>query len=61
MTWSNRRLLRAATLIGLGLGVQVATLWWSGPIAFLAFAGLGCVLTGLGVLDFLLIGRRRAV
>ena len=49
----QRALVRAAALIGLGLAVQLLTLPWARPEAFLTFVGVGCTLVGLGVLQFL--------
>jgi hypothetical protein len=49
----RRALVRAAALTGLGLVVQLLTLPWARPEAFLTFAGVGCTLVGLGVVQFL--------
>jgi hypothetical protein len=49
----RRALVRAATLIAMGLAVQLLTLPWARPEAFLIFVGVGCTLVGLGVLQFL--------
>ena len=48
-----RRLKLAGLLIGLGLAVEVLTLFWSHPTAFLAFLLVGVVLVAVGVLLYL--------
>lgn len=48
-----RRLKLAGLLISLGLVVEVLTLFWSHPTAFLAFLLLGGVLVAAGVLLYL--------
>jgi hypothetical protein len=40
-------------LIGTGLAVQAGTLYWMKALSFIAFAGGGLLLVGLGVLLFL--------
>ena len=42
----------SAGMIGTGLIVQLITLYWSHPIAFLVFLGAGASLTGLGMILF---------
>ena len=54
----SRRILRqplaqAGLLICTGLVVQVATLFWPHPTAFLAFIGAGGLLVAAGVLRYL--------
>lgn len=50
---ASRALVIAAVLVGLGLAVEVATLSWTHPTAFLAFAGVGGLLVGAGVVVYL--------
>jgi uncharacterized membrane protein HdeD (DUF308 family) len=49
-----RRLRLAGLLLGLGLLIEVATLFWPHPTAFLAFLFLGALLVAAGVLLYLL-------
>lgn len=49
-----RRLKLAGLLVGLGLLIEAATLFWSHPTAFLAFLLLGAVLVAAGVVLYLL-------
>jgi hypothetical protein len=49
-----RRLKLAGLLVGLGLLIEAATLFWSHPTAFLAFLLLGGVLVAAGVVLYLL-------
>jgi hypothetical protein len=44
--WSGR-------LIVIGLVVQMLSLLWTHPLAFIFFALVGCPLVGLGILFFL--------
>lgn len=44
-----QRLRLAALCVGVGLAIEIATLGWAHPTAFLAFAGLGGGLVALGV------------
>lgn len=53
MNWPRTRLVRAGALIGLGLAVEAATFFFGGPLPFLIFAMVGCLLVGVGVLDYL--------
>ncbi len=48
-----RRLKLAGLLVGLGLLIEAATLFWSHPTAFLAFLLLGGLLVAAGVLLYL--------
>jgi len=43
----------AGGLIGIGLLLQVATLFWSHPLAFVLFLVIGAGPVGLGILLFL--------
>jgi hypothetical protein len=49
----ERRLRWAGFLIAVGLIVQLTTFIWIHPLAFIAFAVVGCPLTGAGILLFL--------
>jgi hypothetical protein len=49
----QRRLRRSAGLVSVGLAIEVVTLQWAHPTAFLAFLGLGCTLVGTGALLYL--------
>ena len=49
-----RRLRLAGLLIGLGLLIEAATLFWPHPTAFLAFLLLGGSLVAIGVVLYLL-------
>ncbi len=49
----HRPLRQAGWLISLGLLFQTATLFWSHPMAFLAFIGFGGSLVALGILRYL--------
>ncbi len=49
----DRRLRRAAWLIGPGLAIQAATLGSAHPLAFIVFMFPGAFLVGCGVLLFL--------
>jgi hypothetical protein len=53
VNWPRTRLLRSGTLIALGLLVEAATFFFGGPVPFLVFALVGCVLALAGVADFL--------
>lgn len=48
-----RRLKFAGLLVGLGLVIEAATLFWPHPTAFLAFLFLGGLLVAVGVLLYL--------
>lgn len=54
MTKLEKRLRLSGILILIGLFVELITLRWSHPTAFLFFAGLGGSLMALGVLLYLL-------
>ncbi len=49
-----RRLRLAGLLIGLGLLIEAATLFWKHPTAFLAFLLLGGLLVAVGVVLYLI-------
>ena len=49
----HRALVQAGVVIALGLAVQMATLPWVRPSAFLIFLGLGGGLVVLGVVRYL--------
>ena len=49
----GRRLRLSAMLVGSGLLVEMIALYWSHPLAFFAFAGLGAGLVGVGVAIYL--------
>ena len=48
-----RRLKLAGLLLSGGLLIEVVTLYWSHPMAFLAFLLLGGLLVGSGILLYL--------
>ena len=48
-----RRFRLSGLLIAAGLAVEATTLLWRHPTAFLAFAGIGATLVGVGVLLYL--------
>ena len=49
----HRRLKLSSLLVSAGLVVEVATLFWSHPLTFVAFIALGGTLVGMGVLLYL--------
>jgi hypothetical protein len=49
----ERRLQSSGILIILGLLVEAVCLFWTRPIAFVLFLGIGGLLLGLGILLFL--------
>lgn len=49
-----RRLRLAGLLLGLGLLIEAATLFWPHPMAFLAFLLLGGLLVVAGIVLYLL-------
>jgi len=49
----EKRLRWAGLLIALGLVVQLLTFMWIHPLAFIAFAAIGCPLVAAGVLLYL--------
>ncbi len=49
----ERRIHWSGILIGAGLIVQMLTLLWTHPLAFMAFALVGCPMVGAGILLFL--------
>jgi hypothetical protein len=51
--WLERRLRVCGALVSGGLLVEVVSLQWAHPTAFLLFALLGGALVGLGVLVYL--------
>jgi hypothetical protein len=50
----ERRLQLSGILLILGLLVEAFCLFWTQPIAFVLFIGVGGLLLGLGILLFLL-------
>lgn len=48
-----RRMKLAGLLLSGGLLIEVATLYWSHPVAFLVFLLLGGLLVGAGILLYL--------
>jgi len=49
----HRRLRLSSLLVAAGLAVEVATLFWSHPLTFVAFILLGGSLVGMGVVLYL--------
>lgn len=49
----ERRLQGSGFLVILGLMVEASCLFWTPPIAFVLFLGIGGILIGLGILIFL--------
>jgi len=49
----ERALRASGILLILGLGVEVVSLLWEKPLAFLLFVGVGGLLTVLGILLYL--------
>ena len=49
----KRGMRHAGMLIGTGLLVQAGTLWGTGAVAFMTFACVGLLLTGLGIVRYL--------
>ena len=49
----ERALRTSGILLILGLGVEVVSLLWEKPLAFLLFVGVGGLLTVLGMLVYL--------
>jgi hypothetical protein len=49
----ERALRTSGILLILGLGVEVVSLLWEKPLAFLLFVGVGGLLTVLGILVYL--------
>ncbi len=49
----ERRLRWSGLLIVIGLAVQMVTLIWVHPLAFMAFLLIGCPLVAAGILLFL--------
>jgi hypothetical protein len=50
----QRRLKIAAYLLIAGLMVEAVTLYWSSPLSFLLFIGVGGTLVGLGIIVYLI-------
>jgi len=48
----QRRLRTSSTLVLLGLIVELVSLLWSNPTAFVVFLGLGASLMGVGILIY---------
>ncbi len=55
----ERRLRRAAILVMLGLLVELASLTWHHPTAFIVFVGAGGLLMAAGVVQYLALIVRR--
>ncbi|HWO01747.1 MAG TPA: hypothetical protein VNS63_21005 [Blastocatellia bacterium] len=53
VTRMERRLCIAGMLIGLGLLIELASLLWSHPIAFILFIAAGGLLIAAGILVYL--------
>lgn len=49
----DQRLRRSGMLLLAGLGVQIVTFFWSTPMAFVLFLGVGSLLVAAGVCLFL--------
>jgi hypothetical protein len=49
----ERTLRISGILLILGLAVEVVSLVWEKPLAFLLFIGVGCLLTLVGILVYL--------
>ncbi|MBZ5643683.1 MAG: hypothetical protein LAO19_13050 [Acidobacteriia bacterium] len=49
----QRKIRWSGRLIVIGLVVQMLSLLWTHPLAFLCFALVGCPLVGAGILFFL--------
>jgi hypothetical protein len=49
----ERRIRRAGILIGVGLVLQLITLFSMRPLSFMAFLLVACPLVGIGILLFL--------
>ena len=49
----ERRIRRSAVLISSGLLILLVTLFWKGPLSFMAFLVLGCPLVLAGALLYL--------
>ncbi|HUJ83886.1 MAG TPA: hypothetical protein VLW83_18530 [Candidatus Acidoferrales bacterium] len=49
----QRRIRWSGILIGAGLIIQMLTLLWTHPLAFIAFLLIGCPLVGTGILLYL--------
>ena len=50
----QQRLKIAAYLLIAGLIVEAVTLYWSSPLSFMLFIGLGGTLVGLGIIVYLI-------
>jgi hypothetical protein len=49
----ERRIRWSGMLVAAGLVVQMLTLLWTHPLAFMAFILIGCPLVGAGILLYL--------
>jgi len=49
----ERRIRRSGAIVALGLAVQLSTLFWTHPLAFMTFLLIGCPLVAAGMLLFL--------
>jgi hypothetical protein len=52
-TLIESRIRIAGLLVGLGLLLQILTLFWIHPLSFMAFILIACPLVGLGILLYL--------
>jgi uncharacterized membrane protein len=52
-TWTERRLQISGVLVMAGLIIELATLHWAHPVAFLAFLFVGAAVLALGVVIYL--------
>lgn len=59
-TATEKRLRLSGILIAAGLLVELITLRWSHPTAFLLFLGLGGLLMAIGILSYLYLLVSRA-
>ena len=50
----QQRLKVAAYLLIAGLIIEAVTLYWSSPLSFMLFIGLGGTLVGLGIIVYLI-------
>ena len=49
----ERRIRISGLLVILGLGIQMATLFWNHPLSFMLFLLVGCPLTVAGMILYL--------
>jgi hypothetical protein len=55
MSANEKRMRVAAALVSGGLAVELITLHWPHPLAFVVFAGLGGLALGVGIITFLTV------